>query len=648
MSFLYPLALAIGALAGIPIVIHLLRRHTDRRVPFPALRYLQRAERKHARSLRVRDLLLLLVRVGLLLLIAATAAGPLVGRGGASDHEPVDVAIVLDNSASNARPVGNQTTFDLLRDRVRSTLAAAGPADRFWLYPTVGPPLALATTAAEAGRALEQARLTDGSADLVDAVTAAARSLPAERRREVHLLSDLQASNFASLPDAGQADEIALLVFTGLSLDASNGMVGMAQLASGLNIPVGTQSDVVASALWFPGPSGRAAPADSTVLRLEIDGTTRGAAAVGWGDEAVFRIPSLDPATHGGRFEIEPSGLRADDARYFSFRVVNPPAAAWTGPPGSFTGIALATLQAGGRVADGEGGVRIYEAGEGQPAEPTGSGYLTVVLVPPADPLSLPRFNQLLTRIGIPWTLFPDDTRGELALRDPSGVPGLDEIRIESRYLMTPGGGVEDSVLLATGDGEPWLIRGRANGHTYLLLASPLVESAGSLAGSAAMIPFIETVILRWGLDAGWPASDFEAGLSMTLPTGSDSVVTPGQGTVRVDGGAPFTPLRAGLYGLHYEEEGQPRSLTFAANVPATESDLTPLATRDLAELFSGREVVTAGPEASAWESVIYRNRRGRDVRPWLVVAIILLALAEIALASPAPLKESAKPTREI
>jgi len=648
MSFLYPLALAIAGLVAIPITIHLLRRHTDRRVPFPALRYLQRAERKHARSLRVRDLLLLLVRVGLLLLIAAAAAGPLVGRGGASDHEPVDVAIILDNSASNARPIGNETAFDLLRGRARATLAAAGAADRFWLYQTVGPPLALATTAAEAGRALEEARLSDGLADLHGAVTAAARSLPADRRREVHLLSDLQASNFPRLATGSPADDVPLIVLSGLGLEAANGMVGTAQLAGGLNIPIGAQSDVVASAVWFPGTSDGAARDDSTVLRLEIDGTTRGAAAVGWGDEAVFRVPSLDPTTHGGRFEIEPSGLRADDARYFSFRVVDPPAAAWTGPPGSFTGIALATLQAGGRVGVGDGGVRIYEAGDGYPLEPAGNGYRTVILVPPADPLSLPRFNQLLTRIGIPWALLSDETRGELGIRDPGGVPGLEAVRIESRYLMTPSGGVEDSVLLATSDGQPWLVRGRANGQMYLLLASPLVESAGSLPGSAAMIPFLETLILRWGLDAGWPASDFEAGLSMTLPTGSDSVEAPGQSSVRVDGGAPFTPLRAGLYRLHYEEEGQPESLTFAVNVPSAESDLTPLATRDLSELFPGREVVTAGPEVAAWESVIYRDRRGRDVAPWLVGAIVLFALAEIALASPAPLRESAKPPREI
>lgn len=640
MSFLYPLALAAAALVAIPITIHLLRRQTDRRVPFPALRYLQRAERKHARSLRVRDLLLLLVRVGVLLLIAAAAAGPLVGRGGARDHEPVDVAIILDNSASNARPVGNQTAFDLLRERVRVTLSAAGPADRFWLYQTVGPPLALATTATEAGRALENAQLTDGVARLRDAVIAAARGLPADRLREVHLLSDLQASNFPRVSEANPDDEVALVVMSGLTLDTRNGLVGTAQLASGLNIPIGAQSDVVASALWFPGASGGAIPADSTVLRLEIDGTTRGAAAVGWGDEAVFRVPSLEPATHGGRFEIEPSGLRADDARYFSFRVVDPPAAMWTGPDGSFVGIALETLRAGGRVASGDGGVRIYEAGDGQPLAPTGNGYRTVILVPPADPLALPRFNQLLTRISVPWALLPDEARGDLELRDPGAVPGLGEIRIESRYLMTPSGGIEDSVLLATTDGEPWLVRGRANGHLYLLLASPLVESAGSLPGSAAMIPFMETVILRWGLDAGWPTSDFEAGISMTLPTGSDSVVTPRQESVRVDGGAPFTPLRAGLYLLHYEEEGQARSLMFAVNVPAAESDLTPLAPTDLAELFPDREVVTAGPDVSAWESAIYRNRRGRDVAPWLVGAIILLALAEIALASPAPLAD--------
>jgi hypothetical protein len=641
MSFLYPWALATAALMAVPIIIHLLRRRTERRVPFPALRYLQRAERKHARSLRVRDLLLLAVRAGILALIALAAAGPLVGRGGPADHDPVDVAIVFDNSASTARPSGDRTAFELLRDRARASLAAAGAEDRFWLYPTVGPPLALAASAPEVLRALTSARPTDGAANLRDAVATAVRDLPGGRTREVHLLSDLQATNLPGGASGVLTDGVALIAFAGLSLETANGMVGPAETASGLNLPIGVQSDIIVSARWLPGSSSDPAPTDSTVLRLEIDGSTRGAAAVGWGDDAVFRLPALEPGSHGGRVEVDPSGLRADDARHFSFRVVDPPSVTFTGGADSFVGIALETLQAGGRIVEGDSGVGIYEAGPDVPADLPGGAYSTVILVPPADPLSLPRFNQLLGRAAIPWSLAPEEAPGELGFQETDAIPGLTEVRILSRYRMVAGGDAGDSVQLATTDGEPWLVRGEANGRTYIVLASPLDDASTSVPGSPTMIPFMETLILRWGLEEGWPTSDFPAGTQITLPLGSDSVVAPDGGSIRVDGGAPFVPDRAGLYRLHYQDDGVARHLLFAVNVPEIESDLTPREADRLSELFPGREVVTAGPGEAAWLGAVYRNRRGRDVALWLVVAIAALALAEIVLASPAPLKDS-------
>jgi len=105
VSFLHAWSIALGLAAIVPFILHLRRRRTDRRVSFPALRYLTSAEDARSRSLVASDVLLLATRTGLLIALALAAAGPLVGRGGAADHAPTDLAIVLDNSASTGRLV---------------------------------------------------------------------------------------------------------------------------------------------------------------------------------------------------------------------------------------------------------------------------------------------------------------------------------------------------------------------------------------------------------------------------------------------------------------------------------------------------------------------------------------------------------------
>ena len=62
MGALTPLFLTAAVAVGVPIFLHLFQRHETRRVSFPALRYLERTEREHARRIRFRQLLLLLLR----------------------------------------------------------------------------------------------------------------------------------------------------------------------------------------------------------------------------------------------------------------------------------------------------------------------------------------------------------------------------------------------------------------------------------------------------------------------------------------------------------------------------------------------------------------------------------------------------------
>src|SRR5690606_32246431 len=132
VNFLTPWALLLGVAAAVPLLLHLLRRRSGERVEFPALRYLLRAEREHAREVRLRNLLLLLVRIAMVLALAAALArpiGPLPGLG----HPPTAVAIVLDNSASTVAVVGGTTLLEQEKRAARALLASARDADRITL-----------------------------------------------------------------------------------------------------------------------------------------------------------------------------------------------------------------------------------------------------------------------------------------------------------------------------------------------------------------------------------------------------------------------------------------------------------------------------------------------------------------------------------
>src|SRR5919201_5721603 len=99
MEFLSPAWLAAAVAVAVPLLIHLMRRRIGTRVDFPAVRYLVRAEREHSRKLRLRNFLLMLLRVAAVLAITLAAARPVL-RARGSGHAPTALALVLDHSLS--------------------------------------------------------------------------------------------------------------------------------------------------------------------------------------------------------------------------------------------------------------------------------------------------------------------------------------------------------------------------------------------------------------------------------------------------------------------------------------------------------------------------------------------------------------------
>ena len=102
MSFLFP-AFLVGALAVvIPIAIHLWKRQNTTHIFFSDIRFLRRAKAARRNNLRVREWLLLALRVFALILLAAAFARPFMDEGGLGAKAAT--VVVLDRSFSMAAP----------------------------------------------------------------------------------------------------------------------------------------------------------------------------------------------------------------------------------------------------------------------------------------------------------------------------------------------------------------------------------------------------------------------------------------------------------------------------------------------------------------------------------------------------------------
>ena len=88
LSFLSPLFLAGAAAAAVPIVLHLLKREPEARVKFAAVKLIKQAPVEHTDRRRLRELLLLALRVAALLLLALAFARPFVASGAARRQRP--------------------------------------------------------------------------------------------------------------------------------------------------------------------------------------------------------------------------------------------------------------------------------------------------------------------------------------------------------------------------------------------------------------------------------------------------------------------------------------------------------------------------------------------------------------------------------
>jgi hypothetical protein len=605
MTFLNPAWLLLALAAAVPIVLHLMRRRIATRVDLPTARYLARAEAEHSRELRLRNILLMLVRAGIILFVALAAARPFVTVPGGA-RAPGSLALVIDNTLSSAAVSGGQSALDRLRAGARTPLQRLGADDRAWIV--------TADASIHAGprdellARLDSLRAFPGRGDLPRALMLAAAAVQGSGLPgEIGLLTDAQSTQWRDTVHLAAAR----LVILALDDDPP---------------PNRSVIEALPEPLRWTGGSGALniafLTADSALYRITVGGQSvlRGLAE----PDGRVRAP-LTTSLRGwfaGTAEVERDELPLDDVRHFAVFAGPPPNVAIRPGAGDFAATAVATLASRGRVREGPG-IELASADF--------ATRLPALITAPADPVRLVAANRALERLLIPWRFAELQTDTATALSATALFGDLQPPRVFRRYRLTRA--ITDTSVrfdtIAAVRGEPWIIAGQS----FVLLASALDPEHTTLPVSAAFVPWLERMLAHRLTPDALGVLFAHPGDTVSLPSWADGI----------DGASD--PLRrhivAQVPAVHFLNRGDTPVGAVIVNTDRRESNLERLPPDFLQQRFTAASVA-ATTDPRAFDRALLSTRGRRDVTTFALA----LALALVAVES--LLRRQRPPTRRL
>jgi hypothetical protein len=211
LSFLSPLFLVGAIAAAVPILLHLFHRKTEVVIDFPAVSLLKRAPVQQHRRRRLRELVLLALRVVALLLLALSFARPYFAGAAAPDTVPLTV-IAVDTSMSMSAP----GQMDRARAAATKAVAAVPASHALALLGFGDSAIVVVEPTTDRSAITSAIARLEASATGTRFRTALARSSEIIGTREGHvvIVSDLQQSGWESNDDGGLPDGVSVDVIS--------------------------------------------------------------------------------------------------------------------------------------------------------------------------------------------------------------------------------------------------------------------------------------------------------------------------------------------------------------------------------------------------------------------------------------------------
>jgi hypothetical protein len=333
MTFVTPLLLAGAALIAIPIILHLIMRRKPKLMEFPALRFVQKRHDKNKRSLRLRHIILLLLRAGIIALMAFALARPTVQFGGSlgSQEAPVAAGIVFDTAPHIDYRHENQTRLDAAK-KLGTWLLSQLPGDsEIAVLDTRLGSGAFQVDRGAARQRIERLEVVPNSQPLTSAIDEAIRLLKESRlsRKELYIFTDLSRGSWPASRATQLRDRLATLPGVGIYLidvgvkNPIDYALGEVRLSG--EVLSNRGSLTIAADLSSLGGSGEKA-VELYLLdaagKPQISGTENAAVAPGETRPIEFHKESLPLGVHQGYLRVVgQDGLAEDDTRYFTVEV---------------------------------------------------------------------------------------------------------------------------------------------------------------------------------------------------------------------------------------------------------------------------------------------------------------------------------------
>ena len=300
--------LAGAAAAAIPLVLHLLKREPEPRVLFAAVKLLRHAPVEHSEKRRLRELLLLALRIATLVLLALAFARPFFASGEAIASAGATL-IAIDTSASMSAPGQFDRARRLAKDWIART--PAGDLVGVLTFADVADLVAKPSTdRALALSAIDGAAPGFGATKYRAALGAAAQAL-AGRRGTIVVVTDLQEIGW----DAGDrtaVPESARIEVADVGAPPQNVAV----------TAIRSDGDRLIATVRNAGAGAR-----ETRVRLTIDGRAAGETTASIGPNQSTDVPFAGAARATAvAVTIEDrDGVQADNVRYAVLENANRP-----------------------------------------------------------------------------------------------------------------------------------------------------------------------------------------------------------------------------------------------------------------------------------------------------------------------------------
>lgn len=215
MTFLNPAVLIGLAAATIPVLIHLLNLRKLKKIEFSTLHFLKELQKNKIRRVKLKQWLLLALRVMIILLIVTALARPTlegVSIGGTTSAAKTSAVFILDDTFSMSVVDQNGSLFNQAKQTIKKLLAQLQEGDEASLILVSGDQdkdLKFSTNINTISDRLDELKISDASGDMNSALIKAAKLISDSKNfnREIYLLSDFQNGRIydeKSLLDLGQ------------------------------------------------------------------------------------------------------------------------------------------------------------------------------------------------------------------------------------------------------------------------------------------------------------------------------------------------------------------------------------------------------------------------------------------------------------